>query len=158
MTVPQPSSRATALLDDGQRELMLEEKAVPASRMPATISVAATRGKHVATTWVRVRPLLSHLGEGNDALLAGLQLVSSGKGVGGETRTDSVVALGGRTPIGGFTGILGMDETNEQVFERTFRDCLPAVMCGGTAALFCYGYTGAGKTHSVFGVEGDPGM
>jgi hypothetical protein len=34
----------------------------------------------------------------------------------------------------------------------------PTVLRGGTSALFCYGYTGAGKTHTVFGVDEDLGM
>jgi hypothetical protein len=72
-----------------------------------------------------------------------------------------VVALataGNATAVGGFTGILGAEEGNGRVFERAFRPCLPTVVAGGTAALFCYGYTGAGKTHTVFGVEEDLGM
>jgi hypothetical protein len=61
-------------------------------------------------------------------------------------------------PIGGFTGVLGQHDDNAAVFKRTFLPRLPAVLRGGTASLFCYGYTGAGKTHTVFGYQGEAGM
>jgi hypothetical protein len=62
------------------------------------------------------------------------------------------------TPIGGFTGVLGQHDDNISVFERAFLPRIPTVLSGGTASLFCYGYTGAGKTHTVFGYEGEPGI
>ena len=62
------------------------------------------------------------------------------------------------TPIGGFTGVFGQHDDNVVVFARAFLPRLPTVLRGGTASLFCYGYTGAGKTHTVFGYEGEPGM
>ena len=114
------------------------------------------RGSHSAAVFVRVRPLLRHLGEGGSAPLPGLCTHAAGRGAGRDS--DGVVALDGKTPVGGFTGVLGAEEDNAAVFERSFRPCVPTIVRGGTSALFCYGYTGAGKTHTVFGSESDLGM
>ena len=120
-------------------------------------------GKHNAAVFVRVRPLLEHLGEANQAPLPGLCTHAAGRGAGGsgEAARNGVMALeseGNASGVGGFTGILGAEEGNASVFERAFQSCVPTVVGGGTSALFCYGYTGAGKTHTVFGVESDQGM
>ena len=132
--------------------------------------------KRTATVFVRVRPALEFLGEAGDEILPGLRTSSAGQGCVREQQlrqqseqprrdapdaTAGVAAMlnsGNMREIGGFTGVCGMGEGNEIVFERTFRQCVPTVLRGGTAALFCYGYTGAGKTHTVFGVESDRGM
>jgi len=45
-----------------------------------------------------------------------------------------------------------------QVFERVFEPSLESVANGGTASLFCYGYTGSGKTHTVLGSSGQEGL
>ena len=131
----------------------------PAAERPA--GARRRRGKHSAAVFVRVRPLLSHLGEATATPLPGLCTHAAGRGAADDDDGDGVVALaaeGNAKGVGGFTGILGTEEGNARVFERAFRPCLPTVVAGGTAALFCYGYTGAGKTHTVFGVEEDLGM
>jgi len=122
-------------------------------------------GKHIAYTFVRVRPLLAHLGETDGPMLPGLQTEGSGRGASDEPDgnaatgvSDALSLDGGRRAIGGFTGVFGMHEGNQMVFERAFRPCVPTVLRGGTASLFCYGYTSAGKTHTVFGVDSDRGM
>jgi hypothetical protein len=121
----------------------------------------ASKGSHSAAVFVRVRPLLRHLGEAGAATLPGLCTHAAGRGVDDGSGEGGVVALemeGNASGVGGFTGILGMEEGNASVFERAFRPCVPTIVSGGTAALFCYGYTGAGKTHTVFGVDSDLGM
>ena len=57
-----------------------------------------------------------------------------------------------------FTGVLSSEADNEAVFETAFRAQLPAVLQGATASLFCYGYTGSGKTHTVIGYGSEPGL
>jgi hypothetical protein len=135
----------------------------PAEGRPA--GTRRRRGRHSAAVFVRVRPLLSHLGEATATPLPGLCTHAAGRGAAdgdgdgdGSVGVVALAAEGNATGVGGFTGILGAEEGNAHVFERAFRPCLPTVVAGGTAALFCYGYTGAGKTHTVFGVEEDLGM
>lgn len=64
----------------------------------------------------------------------------------------------GKLPINGFTGIFGMDESNKRVYQYAFQSRINTVMRGGTSFLFCYGYTGAGKTHTVLGYNGETGL
>ena len=126
---------------------------------PEQTAAQSRSPQHTAAVFVRVRPLLAHLGEDGAPTLPGLCTEPAGRGV--EGSTGGVVALsaeGNATGVGGFTGVLGPEEGNARVFERAFQPCVPTVVAGGTAALFCYGYTGAGKTHTVFGVEDDLGM
>ena len=108
------------------------------------------KSKHTSDVYVRVRPLLDH----SAAVLPKLVVESS------EQTEDSRTfpAIKGKLPIDGFTGILGMDETNEQVFSRVFLPKMDSIMKGGTASLFCYGYTGAGKTHTTIGYNGESGL
>merc|ERR1740121_163598 len=100
--------------------------------------------------FVRVRPLIEP--EAPD-VVKGLTLSSS------EAEQVHVVALEDKnTTIGGFAGVLGQEAANVEVFDRCFSDEVQTVLRGGTASLFCYGYTGSGKTHTVFGVEQDRGV
>jgi len=66
-------------------------------------------------------------------------------------------ALEGPTVIGGFNGILGEEALNRHVFESCLAGRLRTVLSGGTVSLFCYGYTGSGKTHTAIGY-GEPGV
>lgn len=106
---------------------------------PASVSV-----------FVRVRPLLES--EAPD-VVQGLRLSSS------EAQQAHVVALEDKTTsIGGFAGVLGQETANVDVFNRCFSDEIQTVLRGGTASLFCYGYTGSGKTHTVIGYGEERGM
>jgi len=59
---------------------------------------------------------------------------------------------------GGFTGLLGQEADTAAVFERCLAPRMNTVLGGGAASLFCYGYTGGGKTHTVLGHPGEHGM
>ena len=54
--------------------------------------------------------------------------------------------------------MMGTAVDNQAMFDRCFRSRLDKVLVGGTASLFCYGYTGSGKTHTVLGYEGEKGL
>lgn len=108
-------------------------------------------GKNSAACFVRVRPMIAAEAAAGCEVLEGLAIH-------GQEHSGPAVALAGRTPIGGFSGVLGAHQGNQSVFEQTFQPKIATVMGGGSASLFCYGYTGAGKTHTVFGVEDDAGM
>ena len=43
-------------------------------------------------------------------------------------------------------------------FHRYVEPCVDKVLSGYNSSLLCYGYTGTGKTYTIFGREGDPGM
>ena len=64
-----------------------------------------------------MRPLLKHLGEAGVAQLKGLCTNAAGRDT-GENGGGGVVALDGRSPVGGFTGVLGIEDGNASVFER----------------------------------------
>lgn len=117
-------------------------KRAPRSQRPAA------NGQHTTAVFVRVRPLLKHLGEAGASALPGLCTHAAGRGIDGGSTKGGVVALaveGNGVGIGGFTGILGAEEGNASVFERAFRPCVSTVVGGGTAALFCYG-----ESHRAF--------
>ncbi|CAE7897086.1 kif19, partial [Symbiodinium microadriaticum] len=52
------------------------------------------------------------------------------------------------------------DETaqNLEVYERTTRFLIPSVIQGFNATVFAYGATSAGKTHTMLGYPGEPGI
>jgi hypothetical protein len=53
---------------------------------------------------------------------------------------------------------MGQDSLNRDVFDRCFAGRLLTVLRGGTSSLFCYGYTGSGKTHTVIGYGQERGV
>jgi hypothetical protein len=81
--------------------------------------------------------------------LAGIATRSSEPGA----DTASVVALHQppSSDIGGYAGVLGPEVDNEECFRSCLSDKIGAVVGGGSTCLFCYGYTGSGKTHTVLG-------
>lgn len=103
------------------------------------------------SVFVRVRPLIPK--ELGSDVLPGLALCSS------RPECAPAVALeSGKVTVGGFAGVLGQEANNRVVFESCFAERLQTVLCGGTASLFCYGYTGGGKTHTVLGKGEERGM
>ncbi|ADM12691.1 kinesin-like DNA-binding protein [Encephalitozoon intestinalis ATCC 50506] len=56
-----------------------------------------------------------------------------------------------------FDGVFGPSSTQDQVFER-FRCIVPKLIKGHNQTLFCYGSTGAGKTHTMVGHSKSHGL
>ncbi len=50
-----------------------------------------------------------------------------------------------------FDCVLGPEANQEQVYDRTARDTIPAVLDGFNASVFAYGQTSAGKTFTMLG-------
>ena len=130
----------------------------------ATAHTAPPARLKTAQAFIRVRPLLPAEIATGTTVLPGL-VIDGDCPPRPEEEQSAVIAAAGvnalnskTTPIGGFTGVFGQHDDNVVVFARAFLPRLPTVLRGGTASLFCYGYTGAGKTHTVFGYEGEPGM
>ena len=93
------------------------------------------------SVFVRVRPLVGS----EQGVLPGLRTSTTDP-------DDSAVVLEiGRTQLGGFDGLMGQDSLNRDVFDRCFAGRLLTVLRGGTSSLFCFGYTGSVKTHTVIG-------
>ena len=44
------------------------------------------------------------------------------------------------------------------VFEQTTKPLCKSVLNGFNSTVFCYGATGAGKTHTMIGSQHDPGI
>uniref|UniRef100_A0A6V7I6L9 Kinesin motor domain-containing protein n=1 Tax=Bracon brevicornis TaxID=1563983 RepID=A0A6V7I6L9_9HYME len=57
-----------------------------------------------------------------------------------------------------FDKVFGMDSSNEEVFDGTTKDIISDLLEGYNCSVFAYGATGAGKTHTMLGKEGDPGI
>lgn len=106
------------------------------------------------SVFVRVRPLTPVEQESGYSHLDGLVRTNS------DEDSSNEVALLSPTgaSIGGFDGILGQTSSNRDVFERAFAGRLSSVLCGGVASLFCYGYTGGGKTHTIIGYGEEEGV
>ena len=103
------------------------------------------------SVFVRVRPLQPNEGS---VSLAGLALGSS------DAAQPAAVAFASAAgcELGGFHGVLGTDADNAEVFRRCMAERLGTVRRGGTASLFCHGYTGSGKTHTVLGYGPEKGV
>eukprot|EP00546_Thalassionema_frauenfeldii_P003131 CAMPEP_0178934084 /NCGR_PEP_ID=MMETSP0786-20121207/23673_1 /TAXON_ID=186022 /ORGANISM="Thalassionema frauenfeldii, Strain CCMP 1798" /LENGTH=400 /DNA_ID=CAMNT_0020611841 /DNA_START=156 /DNA_END=1358 /DNA_ORIENTATION=- len=107
---------------------------------------------HITDVFVRVRPSLDQ----EASTLPDLVLNSNEDSE--QSLNETFPALKGNLPIDGFAGILGLEENNKRVFSRVVLPRLDTVLTGGTLSLFCYGYTGAGKTHTTIGYNGEDGL
>jgi len=110
-------------------------------------------GGNSVSVYVRVRPLLEEEKKTGVGMMPGITTTSSVPGDSSATalQTDKV-------KIGGFTGVLGTEADNQAMFTGCFKSRLNTVLEGGTASLFCYGYTGSGKSHTVLGYDGEKGL
>ncbi|XP_063986484.1 kinesin-like protein KIF18A [Diachasmimorpha longicaudata] len=57
-----------------------------------------------------------------------------------------------------FDHVFDMSCSNEQVFDGTTKEIISDLLEGYNCSVFAYGATGAGKTHTMLGREGDPGI
>lgn len=57
-----------------------------------------------------------------------------------------------------FDVVFGPEATNDQVFESSTKDLVDVVFGGYNCSVFVYGATGAGKTYTMLGSEGNPGL
>eukprot|EP00043_Microstomoeca_roanoka_P000512 m.27942 g.27942 ORF g.27942 m.27942 type:complete len:954 (-) comp10357_c1_seq2:207-3068(-) len=57
-----------------------------------------------------------------------------------------------------FDQVFDQDTTQEQVFEMTTKPIIDGILEGYNASVFCYGATGAGKTHTMLGHGKAPGV
>ncbi|XP_060951105.1 kinesin-like protein KIF22 [Limanda limanda] len=57
-----------------------------------------------------------------------------------------------------FDAFHGEQTTQQQVFISSVKPVLPYALNGQNASVFAYGPTGAGKTHTMLGSSGQPGM
>jgi hypothetical protein len=130
-------------------------------------STTKNTSKHGSYVFVRVRPLLSKIQENenniedDESLLKGLVVETSlpkNNDKNNNSQGESITAMEGSLPISGFNGVLGINAKNDVVFQQSFLPRLDTIMKGGTASFFCYGYTGAGKTHTTLGYGEENGV
>ncbi|XP_027728425.1 kinesin-like protein KIF18B [Vombatus ursinus] len=57
-----------------------------------------------------------------------------------------------------FDRVFAETATQQEVFQHTTHSILDGVLQGYNCSVFAYGATGAGKTHTMLGGEGDPGI
>ncbi|KAM4844352.1 kinesin-like protein KIF18B isoform 2-T2 [Thomomys bottae] len=57
-----------------------------------------------------------------------------------------------------FDRVFGEMATQQDVFQHTTHSILDSFLQGYNCSVFAYGATGAGKTHTMLGTEGDPGI
>nr|XP_048301799.1 kinesin-like protein KIF18B [Myodes glareolus] len=57
-----------------------------------------------------------------------------------------------------FDRVFGEVATQQDVFQHTTHSILDSFLQGYNCSVFAYGATGAGKTHTMLGREGDPGI
>ncbi|XP_041491902.1 kinesin-like protein KIF18B [Microtus oregoni] len=57
-----------------------------------------------------------------------------------------------------FDRVFGEVATQQDVFQHTTHSILDSFLRGYNCSVFAYGATGAGKTHTMLGREGDPGI
>nr|XP_031324463.1 kinesin-like protein KIF18B [Camelus dromedarius] len=57
-----------------------------------------------------------------------------------------------------FDRVFGEAATQQDVFQHTTHGILDSFLQGYNCSVFAYGATGAGKTHTMLGREGDPGI
>ena len=57
-----------------------------------------------------------------------------------------------------FDKVLKPNVTQEQVYGAAAKSIVKDVLCGYNGTIFAYGQTSSGKTHTMEGVIGDPGL
>lgn len=57
-----------------------------------------------------------------------------------------------------FDRIFDLSSSNSDVYEGSTKDLISSLLDGYNCSVFAYGATGAGKTHTMLGKEGDPGI
>jgi len=126
---------------------------LPPPSMTVTGVPDRKRGDTVSV-YVRVRPLTRGEISKNADNLPGLRLSSTEP----EEQSSANVFEANGVRIGGFSGLLGQEALNVDVYDRCFARKLQTVVRGGSVSLFCYGYTGSGKTHTVIGYGEERGL
>lgn len=58
----------------------------------------------------------------------------------------------------GFSHVFGPVETNQTIFEKIGPKLVDSAMDGFNSVLFMYGQTSSGKTFTLFGAQGTPGL
>ncbi|CAN0171121.1 unnamed protein product, partial [Ascophyllum nodosum] len=58
----------------------------------------------------------------------------------------------------GFTRVFSAKASQEETYDSTMRPLVDDVFAARNALLFAYGMTNAGKTYTVLGEEGSPGL
>lgn len=114
---------------------------------------SSLNGSHESAVFVRVRPL--H--DTSQTILPDL-IMESQLSLENQQQFAAIQSSSNKGSINGFDGIFGTQETNATVYQHTLQHKLDTSIQGGTTSFFCYGYTGAGKTHTTLGYNDEQGV
>ncbi|VDP14385.1 unnamed protein product [Soboliphyme baturini] len=57
-----------------------------------------------------------------------------------------------------FDNVFDEDDSNQTIYDESFREIICAAMEGFNGTVFAYGQTASGKTHTISGNKEDPGL
>jgi hypothetical protein len=57
-----------------------------------------------------------------------------------------------------FANVFGENSQTSDIYDRTCRELVAGAFDGYNGTIFCYGQTSSGKTHTMIGYGGDPGI
>jgi len=155
--------------------LQAEVEEAAAAREEVAAEAAAAReelSRSQAARQVLVQDLIDAKGSLRVIARVRPMAVAGGRGEGGEGAVEAVTVLGddrvrvrapaeggkaGNEKTFGFNRAFGPSSTQDEVFSE-LRPIVEGVMGGTSAVIFAYGQTGAGKTHTMQGREGQEGV
>nr|XP_018682614.1 PREDICTED: kinesin-like protein KIN-10C [Musa acuminata subsp. malaccensis] len=127
---------------------------------------ASNSAKHLASSIpspvrvvLRVRPFLpSEIDSNGECSIPCVNLLESDRGVGEEVTVHLKDQWTSRSECYKLDSFFGQGDRVGQIFQQEVSAVIPGVLRGLNATVFAYGATGSGKTYTMQGAEGEPGM
>ncbi|RKP07309.1 P-loop containing nucleoside triphosphate hydrolase protein [Thamnocephalis sphaerospora] len=135
-----------ALTNGGARRTSKRLSSSSAASNTSSTSAPNGSGEHRIKVLCRVRPFLPH--ENKDDTIA----------VNGNSLEISNVRSRAEAYRFSFDACYDALVTQEQLFKRDVQPLIDNVFKGLSTTVFCYGVTGAGKTHTIQGSDREPGI
>jgi kinesin family protein 18/19 len=133
--------------------------APPTPKAPSSAAVAAAANQALMTVAIRVRPLSSKEQMNGHRSVVSTLVEENVCNISKLERSGAVLqSEKGQRHGYQYDRVFDDTATNEDVYVHTVRDVLPKVLAGTNCTILAYGATGAGKTHTIMGYEGDAGM
>ncbi|KAJ8477225.1 hypothetical protein OPV22_020952 [Ensete ventricosum] len=108
---------------------------------------------------LRVRPFLpSEIDANGERSIPCVNLLDSFRGVGEEVTVHLKDQWTSRSECYKLDSFFGQGDRVGQIFQQEVSAVIPGVLRGLNATVFAYGATGSGKTYTMQGAEGEPGM
>ncbi|URE11107.1 KISc [Musa troglodytarum] len=108
---------------------------------------------------LRVRPFLpSEIDSNGERSIPSVNLLDSDRSVGEEVTVHLKDQWTSRSECYKLDSFFGQGDRVGQIFQHEVSSVIPGVLRGLNATVFAYGATGSGKTYTMQGAEGEPGM